>query len=141
VSAKKTRGPLAALWGEEKQMAVRLTVLAEAVGPGRQRARLMVLAAFHRAHASRLYARLAAMGRPLLPVPDEPQVPAGMEEELRSLLVAEGALAERFGHLAETCREGADLSSAWVCELNRTECLDAAGELRRMLEPQQRASA
>lgn len=140
-NARKTRGLLAALWGAEMHAAERMKALGEATEHGRQRARLLVLAAFHRAHASRLYARLAAMGRPILPVPDAPQGFGTPEQEMRHLLGLNEALAERFGPVAQMCRDAADLSSAWVCELNRTEALDAAGELRRMLEPERKAAS
>src|SRR5690606_42095323 len=40
--------------------------------------------------------------------------------------------AQRYEGLAQLARQHADLSSAWVCELNRTEELDRAGELAHL---------
>ena len=60
---------LAAAWEAELVSAKTLTVIAERSQDVRLKARLLVLAAFCRAHASRLLARLSAMGRGPLPVP------------------------------------------------------------------------
>ena len=62
---------LAAAWEAEVVSAKTLTTIAESCGDVRMKARLLVLAAFCRAHASRLLARLSAMGRGPLPVPPE----------------------------------------------------------------------
>jgi hypothetical protein len=99
---------LAAAWEAEVVSARRMTALAERIGDARVRARLMVLAAFCRAHASRLLARLAALGRGPLPVP-----PEDIELDPDTIL---------------------ELSSAWVCELNRTEEQDRARELLALAE-------
>ncbi|WNZ65356.1 hypothetical protein QEG98_18050 [Myxococcus sp. MxC21-1] len=73
MGARHTRlaAALAAAWEAEVVSARRMTALAERIADARVRARLMVLAAFCRAHASRLLARLAALGRGPLPVPPE----------------------------------------------------------------------
>lgn len=95
----------------------------------------MVLAAFCRAHASRLLARLAALGRGPLPVPPE-EIHVG--DDLALELRKEGAFARtaaaRYESTAEMARQHADLSSAWVCELNRTEEQDRSRELLTLAE-------
>jgi len=122
---------LAAAWEAEVVSARLLDALAECHGDPRARAKLRVLAAFCRAHASRLLARLSALGRGPLPVPRA--VEEVTEAELEPLLHREAQFArlsaQRYEGLAQLARQHADLSSAWVCELNRTEELDRAGEL------------
>ena len=65
MGARHTRlaAALAAAWESEVVSARRMTMLAERLGDSRGRARLMVLAAFCRAHASRLLAHIIALGR------------------------------------------------------------------------------
>lgn len=112
-----------------------MTALAERVGDPRARARLMVLAAFCRAHASRLLARLAALGRGPLPVPpEEVEVSADLAHELRREGAFARTAAARYEGTAEMARQHADLSSAWVCELNRTEEQDRSRELLSLAE-------
>jgi hypothetical protein len=112
-----------------------MTALAERVGDPRARARLMVLAAFCRAHASRLLARLAALGRGPLPVPSEDvEVGEDLALELRKEGVFARTAAARYESTAEMARQHADLSSAWVCELNRTEEQDRSRELLTLAE-------
>ncbi|MET0406499.1 MAG: hypothetical protein ABW123_29045 [Cystobacter sp.] len=112
-----------------------MTMLAERLGDSRGRARLMVLAAFCRAHASRLLARLAALGRGPLPVPPEEIF---LDEDTVRELRREGSFARasaaRYEATAELARQHADLSSAWVCELNRTEEQDRSRELLALAE-------
>ena len=137
MGARHTRlaAALAAAWEAEVVSARRMTALAERVADPRARARLMVLAAFCRAHASRLLARLAALGRGPLPVPPE-DVDVGPDLALE--LRREGAFARtsaaRYESTAEMARQHADLSSAWVCELNRTEEQDRSRELLSLAE-------
>jgi hypothetical protein len=125
---------LAAAWEAEVSAARNLTAIAERALNTSQRARLLVLSAFCRAHASRLLARLTAMGRGPLPVPSEPE----QEEELRDALMHESSRARlsagRYGQLALMARAQGDVSSAWVCELNRTEEEDRYREMQQMLE-------
>lgn len=126
---------LAAAWESEVVSARRMTALAERVEDPRSRARLMVLAAFCRAHASRLLARLAALGRGPLPVPAldcEPS--ADLVAELRREASFARTAAGRYEAVAEMARTHADLSSAWVCELNRTEELDRSRELFALVQ-------
>jgi hypothetical protein len=126
---------LAAAWEAEVVSARRMTALAERVGDPRARARLMVLAAFCRAHASRLLARLAALGRGPLPVPPEDvEVGADLAHELRREGAFARTAATRYEGTAEMARQHADLSSAWVCELNRTEEQDRSRELLSLAE-------
>ncbi len=137
MGARHTRlaAALAAAWESEVVSARRMTMLAERLGDSRGRARLMVLAAFCRAHASRLLARLAALGRGPLPVPPEE---ISLDEDTVMELRREGAFARasaaRYESTAELARQHADLSSAWVCELNRTEEQDRARELFALAE-------
>jgi hypothetical protein len=126
---------LAAAWEAEVVSARRMTALAERVGDPRARARLMVLAAFCRAHASRLLARLAALGRGPLPVPpEEIEVGSDLAHELRREGAFARTAAARYEGTAEMARQHADLSSAWVCELNRTEEQDRSRELLSLAE-------
>ncbi|WP_233261251.1 hypothetical protein [Vitiosangium sp. GDMCC 1.1324] len=119
-----------------------MTMLAERLGDSRGRARLMVLAAFCRAHASRLLARLAALGRGPLPVPPEE---ISLDDDTVLELRREGAFARasatRYESTAELARQHADLSSAWVCELNRTEEQDRSRELFALAEGAAQAAA
>ncbi|MFL5352531.1 hypothetical protein [Archangium sp.] len=133
---------LAAAWESEVVSARRMTMLAERLGDSRGRARLMVLAAFCRAHASRLLARLAALGRGPLPVPPEE---ISLDDDTVLELRREGAFARasaaRYESTAELARQHADLSSAWVCELNRTEEQDRSRELFALAEGAAQAAA
>ena len=144
MGARHTRlaAALAAAWESEVVSARRMTMLAERLGDSRGRARLMVLAAFCRAHASRLLARLAALGRGPLPVPPEELT---LDEDTVMELRREGAFARasaaRYEATAELARQHADLSSAWVCELNRTEEQDRARELFALAEGAAQAAA
>ncbi len=144
MGARHTRlaAALAAAWESEVVSARRMTMLAERLGDSRGRARLMVLAAFCRAHASRLLARLAALGRGPLPVPPEE---ISLDEDTVLELRREGAFARasaaRYESTAELARQHADLSSAWVCELNRTEEQDRARELFALAEGAAQAAA
>lgn len=130
---QKHRGAMASYWEAEVLAARRMTALAERLDVPRTRARVMVLAAFHRAHASRLLARLAALGRGPLPVPHLELTPGTVEQEFSHLIALNEVLSERYLKAAAECRLGSDLSSAWVCELNRTETLDALKELKSLL--------
>ncbi len=128
---------LSAAWELEVVSGRTLAALAEACPDPAARARLSVLAAYCRAHASRLIARLSALGQGPLPVPrPENDVP----DDLRAALLAEAEVArlsaQHYGDTAVLAREMADLSSAWVCELNRVEEEDRADELRRLGEGQ-----
>ncbi len=144
MGARHTRlaAALAAAWESEVVSARRMTMLAERLGDSRGRARLMVLAAFCRAHASRLLARLAALGRGPLPVPPEEIT---LDDDTVTELRREGAFARasaaRYETTAELARQHADLSSAWVCELNRTEEQDRARELFALAEGAAQAAA
>ncbi len=144
MGARHTRlaAALAAAWESEVVSARRMTMLAERLGDSRGRARLMVLAAFCRAHASRLLARLAALGRGPLPVPPEEIT---LDDDTVLELRREGAFARasaaRYESTAELARQHADLSSAWVCELNRTEEQDRARELFALAEGAAQAAA
>lgn len=121
---------LAASWEAEVESARLLDALSERMPDPRSRAKLRVLAAFCRAHASRLIARLSALGRGPLPVPRERELKQG---SIAQLLLREAAFARasaaHYESTAQLARQQADLSSAWVCELNRTEEEDRAGEL------------
>jgi hypothetical protein len=144
MGARHTRlaAALAAAWESEVVSARRMTMLAERLTDSRSRARLMVLAAFCRAHASRLLARLAALGRGPLPVPpEELTLDEDTVQELRREAAFARASAARYETTAELARQHADLSSAWVCELNRTEEQDRARELLTLAEGAAQARA
>lgn len=144
MGARHTRlaAALAAAWESEVVSARRMTMLAERLADSRGRARLMVLAAFCRAHASRLLARLAALGRGPLPVPpEELTLDEDTVLELRREAAFARASAARYEVTAELARQHADLSSAWVCELNRTEEQDRARELLTLAEGAAQARA
>lgn len=144
MGARHTRlaAALAAAWESEVVSARRMTMLAERLVDSRGRARLMVLAAFCRAHASRLLARLAALGRGPLPVPpEELTLDEDTVMELRREAAFARASAARYEATAELARQHADLSSAWVCELNRTEEQDRARELLTLAEGAAQARA
>ncbi len=126
---------LAAAWEAEVVAARAMTMLADRAPDSRVRARLLVLAAFSRAHASRLLARLASLGRGPLPVPPAELV---LSDDLRHALEFEASnargAANRYNSMAALARTEADLSTAWVCELNRAEEEDRAQELTRLAQ-------
>lgn len=127
---------LAAAWEAEVVSARRLTSFAERAADPAVRARLLVLAAFCRAHASRILARLSALGRGPLPVPPE-EVPGEGEallEGIRREATSARSAAVRYEEMAELARSQSDLSSAWVCELNRSEEEDLVVELNRLVQ-------
>lgn len=126
---------LSAAWESELVSSRTLTLVAEEISEPHHRARLLVLSAFCRAHASRLLARLAAMGRGPLPVPpevdlDSAPMPVLLEREAKHAR----ACAARYAQLTEHARAQGDVSSAWVCELNRTEETERADELMKLVE-------
>jgi hypothetical protein len=123
---------LAAAWEAEVVSAKTLSALAERAEDMKSRARLMVLAAFCRAHASRLLTRLADMGRVPLPVPDDVIVDGDLSLGLHHGAFAARSAAARYAAMADVARSRSDYSSAWVCELNRAEEEDCAEELMRM---------
>src|SRR6218665_63456 len=123
MGARHTRlaAALAAAWESEVVSARRMTMLAQRLGDSRGRARLMVLAAFCRAHASRLLARLAALGRGPLPVP--PHEPTPDDDTVRELR-REGAFARasaaRYESTAELARQHPHLSNPSLFYLHPT---------------------
>ena len=125
---------LCAAWESEMVSARTLSMLAEAVEMPQQRARLLVLSAFNRAHAARLLARLSAMGRGPLPVPQQvDELPGDVAFTLEREAILARIAAGRYGQLAIQARAQGDVSSAWVCELNRSEEEDRALALRELL--------
>jgi len=124
---------LAAAWEAEVVAARAMTLLADRSHDPRVRARLLVLAAFSRAHASRLLARLASLGRGPLPVPPAELVLADdWQQALQFEATNARGAASRYNSMASLARNEGDLSTAWVCELNRAEEEDRAGELVRL---------
>lgn len=122
---------LAVLWEQSVVTARTMDAIAEAHPDAKARAKLRVLGAFARAWASRLLARLSACGRGPLLVPR--QVDEVLPEEVHRRLLSEADFAQQlagvFEAVAAESRPKADLSSAWVCELCRTEALDMSREL------------
>jgi hypothetical protein len=135
VSARHSRlaALLAATWEAEVCSAKRLAELAERTPDRRVRARLLVLAAFCRAHASRNLSRLVALGQGPLPVPLERPGAETLEEGVRHEELLARTLCERYRSMAALARQQGDLSSSWVCELNRSEEEDRAEELATLL--------
>ncbi|MEN9797895.1 MAG: hypothetical protein RL653_1591 [Pseudomonadota bacterium] len=129
-SETRLRAALAAAWEAEVISARRLQTAAEEASPGADRARLLMLAAFCRSHAARLVARLSTLGSCPLPVPPEhvPKDP-DLSRELRRQARAARRAAARYAALAEASRAREDISSAWVCELNRAEEAELAEAL------------
>lgn len=110
-----------------------MTLLSDRAHDPRVRARLLVLAAFSRAHASRLLARLASLGRGPLPVPPaEISLSDDFTKALEFEAAGARAAASRYSSMATIARAEGDLSTAWVCELNRAEEDDRALELLRL---------
>ena len=125
VQRKPLTGLLAAAWKVESEMTEALIEVADATTDRARSARLRVLSAFCRAHSSRLLARLSAIGKGPLPVPQK--IPA----DLTVLKREAGRLAKRYFEMAELARTQSDLSSAWTCELNRVESEDMLKELSK----------
>ena len=112
-----------------------LEKLAERAPDVRSRSRLGALAAGCQAHASRLLARMAAVGGGPLPVPpDDVDLPESLAEALRAEAERTRNSAERYAAMANLARKAMDPSAAWVCELNRAEELDRAFELSDMAQ-------
>lgn len=126
---------LATAWEAEVVAARRMTVLAGRLQDPRLRSRVLVQAAYCRAHASRLLSRLSAMGRGPLPVPPaELDLPSDARVALLLESKVAGDAAARYGAMAEGARAQGDISSAWICELNQAEELDRTEELRRIAQ-------
>ena len=117
-----------------------LEKLAEESLDARVRARLTALAAGCQAHASRLLARMAALGGSPLPVPPEDvELSENFAEALKTEAQRARNLAERYSLIAQFARKLNDASAAWVCELNRAEELDRSAELEEMAERLEKA--
>ena len=125
---------LAAAWEAEVVSGRELSELAHRATELSSKARLLVLSAYCRAHASRLLARLASLGRGPLPVPpDEPPSADETPEAAYARLAARARVAAaRYEAMAELARSQSDMSSAWICELNKGEEQDLAVELARL---------
>lgn len=119
--ARRLQALLAVAGRDSAEEARRMTALAERMSDPRIRARLMVLAAFCRAHSSRCLNRLGEtkVGVRCLAVAStcETQTLPTMRQEAQSAR----ALAARFEGMAALAREAGDMSTAWVCALNQTE--------------------
>lgn len=134
VKAKLTAS-LAAAWEAEMRSVMTLEKLAERAPEVKVRSRLSALAAGCQAHASRLLARLAAVGGGPLPVPPEDVALAdSFTEALRAEAVRTRDSADRYAAMANLARRAMDPSAAWVCELNRAEELDRSFELAEMAQ-------
>jgi len=98
------------------------------------KAQLKVLSSFCRAHASRVHARLAGLGRGPLPVPAEIEYIWSIDlgEAILREIENTKAQAECYSRMLEVARQQVDLSTAWVCELNRSEEQDCLKELQRL---------
>lgn len=125
---RKFHAALAGMWAESRGAALRLDALAGREEDGsRRRAYVAVQAAFCRAHAARIGARLQQLKATLMPCAAEaPPVGGDRYAALRREARLAREFASRFEDLAEMAREHADLSTAWACDLSRTEELDRA---------------
>ena len=124
---------LAAAWEAEMLSVLALESLAERGPEPGTRARLLALAACCQAHASRLLARMAAIGGGPLPVPpDEVAAEGSFWQDLEAEAARARGCAERYAAMANLARKALDPSAAWVCELNRAEELDRANELSEL---------
>lgn len=132
----KRRRLAAALLGmrrAELSRDARLNMLAEKAPNGK---RLLVLAAFGRAHASRLLARIAAMGfgrgPELVASPEDLEVDKNLKKAFKQEALSMKEEAARYAKLANIARKQSDISSAWVCELNSNELLEQSAEMLQM---------
>ena len=124
---------LAAAWEAEKLSILTLEKLAERAGDRKLKARLLARAAGCQAHASRILARLAALGGIPMPVPpDDVTVAASLDVALLDEAERANLLAERYTALANLARKVIDPSAAWVCELNHAEEADRVQELMEL---------
>lgn len=121
---RKLAAAFAAVWEAEMAMADRIARAAEIEPSSTRKVRLTMEAAFCRAHAARCKARLEALGAKMMPVPSEP----GEPDLLRDAQFAR-KMADRYDALGKESRAACDVSSAWVCELNRAEKLECAEKL------------
>lgn len=120
---------------------LKLRSLAQRVGDRRVSARLNVLASFCRSHKQRLLVRMQAQ-RKLTLVPADGVVPESSAPKLSGDVVAElrseaevaKTHALYYEETANLARQHADLSIAWVCDLNRTEEQDRARELLSLVD-------
>lgn len=145
-AASASRPPLvvklAALYEGALSAAARIRLLTERHSDARTRVRLSVQHAFCRAQANRLKVRLDALGAIYTSQLTAADTIASVTL-LRALhweLAFTEVMAERSRAAAELARQQADLSSAWVCELNRTEEQDRARELRGFIMEMEGAS-
>src|SRR2546423_1368758 len=95
---------LAAAWEAEVVSGRRLSHCADHVSDASMRARLLVLSAFCRAHASRILARLAALGRGPLPVPAEVDEQADLRCHLEHVAQLARSAANRYEAMADLAR-------------------------------------
>src|SRR4051794_30891543 len=103
MGARHTRlaASLAAAWEAEVVSARTLAAIGERFMDPRLKARMRVLSSFCRAHASRLMARLSALGRGPLPVPPEDvDVEGELAELLHKEAVAAHTSAVRYASMA-----------------------------------------
>ena len=123
---RKLHAALAGMWAESRGAALRLDALAAMEAEGsRRRAEVAIQAAFCRAHAARIHARLQQVKAMLMPCAAEVAPVSGDRcAALRREARLAKDFASQFEDLAELAREHADLSTAWVCDLNRTEEID-----------------
>lgn len=122
---EEIKAKLVALNKLSKEQSAALISLSEQENDARKKARLLVMAAFFKAHGQRLEARLNSMGCKITLLPDLELKVTTITREAEICLIA----AKVYGELADLSRKCADYSSAWVCELNRAECEDSAKEL------------
>ena len=86
-----------------------------------------------KAHTTRLISRIAALGGGPLPVPpEEVEVTVPLDEALAAEIENARYSAERYALIALAARKVFDPSTAWICELNRSEELERANEFSQL---------
>lgn len=121
-------GKLVACWDVEMQVNYIVEQLLEDTRSKKQAAKLRDIAASGQGRASRILARLAALGGSPLTVPGEYEV-TDPQEALKLAHKLLGCLEPAYTAAACLARDAQHPSEAWACELNRAECLDSTADI------------
>lgn len=142
MSATKVRAQLALLHEATSHGISRMdALLSSGAFPATVNARLSMQCAHLRAHRARVMARLAALGRPFTLVPAPVTQLGAPSQEVEHLVHLCDVMGERYRKAAQLAREGADVSTAWVCELNERELVETARALMGLLEMERKVVA
>ena len=124
---------VAAAWKAEMVEMLTLQALAQKAREPRLSARISSWASVAKAHTTRLISRIAALGGGPLPVPpEEVEVTVPLDEALAAEIENARYSAERYALIALAARKVFDPSTAWICELNRSEELERANEFSQL---------